>query len=372
MGHSRPVTVVKYNYEGDLLFSASKEDSKDGKTNVCMWLVSNGERVGSFDGHAGAVFSLDVTRDSRFLLTGSADSTARVWEALTGKLLATLELKGPCHGVAWAEGERKFAVLSNKFMSHGAYAAVYDFFPDAPEGERVSKAPTLVVADPTAPAANYTRVAWMPLNESLLLGMEAGTLRCVDALTGAVRREWRDAPHTEAITALAFNEMKTLLVTSSKDKSAVLWDVKDMAPRSTFTLDVPCNAAALSPLRDHVILGGGQEARDVTTTAASAGKFETRFYDLVGGGELGRVKGHFGPIHTLAFAPDGWGFTSGAEDGYIRLHKLDPDYIKLGEEDNLDDPALTRALGDGTFEELEEEERQEALASAAQAAKSKV
>jgi hypothetical protein len=43
----------------------------------------------------------------------------------------------------------------------------------------------------------------------------------------------------------------------------------------------------------------------VTTTAGSAGKFEVRFYHQIFENELGRVQGHFGPVHTCAFSPDG-------------------------------------------------------------------
>lgn len=53
------------------------------------------------------------------------------------------------------------------------------------------------------------------------------------------------------------------------------------------------------------MLGGGQEAMSVTTTGAKAGKFEVRFFHQVFQDEIGRVKGHFGPINTLAFHPDG-------------------------------------------------------------------
>ena len=44
---------------------------------------------------------------------------------------------------------------------------------------------------------------------------------------------------------------------------------------------------------------------EVTTTYTKAGKFDTRFYHLVFQEEIGRVKGHFGPINSLKFHPDG-------------------------------------------------------------------
>ena len=42
--------------------------------------------------------------------------------------------------------------------------------------------------------------------------------------------------------------------------------------------------------------------------------------------EFGRVKGHFGPINTVVFSPDGSGYASGGEDGYVRLHTFDQSY----------------------------------------------
>ena len=54
-----------------------------------------------------------------------------------------------------------------------------------------------------------------------------------------------------------------------------------------------------------MVLGGGQEAAEVTTTGTKAGKFMARFFHLVFEEEIGRVKGHFGPINTVAFHPRG-------------------------------------------------------------------
>ena len=71
----------------------------------------------------------------------------------------------------------------------------------------------------------------------------------------------------------------------------------------------------------------GQEAMDVTTSSTKSGKFEARFFHLIFEEEIGRVKGHFGPINTLAFHPSGKQYASGAEDGYVRIHDFDQSYF---------------------------------------------
>jgi WD40 repeat protein len=53
-GHERAITQIKYNREGDLIFTAAK----DNQPNV--WYSLNGERLGSFKGHNGAVWCIDV------------------------------------------------------------------------------------------------------------------------------------------------------------------------------------------------------------------------------------------------------------------------------------------------------------------------
>ena len=54
-----------------------------------------------------------------------------------------------------------------------------------------------------------------------------------------------------------------------------------------------------------------------------------RFFHKIFEEEIGRVKGHFGPINTLAFHPNGTEFASGGEDGYVRIQKFDPEYFKF-------------------------------------------
>ncbi|EEC83340.1 hypothetical protein OsI_28734 [Oryza sativa Indica Group] len=80
---------------------------------------------------------------------------------------------------------------------------------------------------------------------------------------------------------------------------------------------------------ERVVIGGGQDAMNVTMTDRRAGKFEAKFFHKILQEEIGGVKGHFGPINALAFNPDGRSFSSGGEDGYVRLHHFDSDYFNI-------------------------------------------
>ena len=77
-GHERAITKIKYNREGDLLFSASK----DKKPNV--WYSLNGERLGTFNGHNGSVWCIDVNWDTSKFMSGSGDNTLIIWDCQTG------------------------------------------------------------------------------------------------------------------------------------------------------------------------------------------------------------------------------------------------------------------------------------------------
>jgi translation initiation factor 3 subunit I len=102
---------------------------------------------------------------------------------------------------------------------------------------------------------------------------------------------------------------------------------RDLSVLKTYVADTPLNTAAITPKKDFVILGGGQAAMDVTTTSARQGKFEARFYHKIFEDEIGRVKGHFGPLNTIAVHPQGLGYASGGEDGYVRMHTFDKAYF---------------------------------------------
>jgi WD40 repeat protein len=60
-GHERPLTFLKYNREGDLLFSCAKDHTPT------VWYADDGERLGTYRGHNGAVWCCDVSRMNPFI-----------------------------------------------------------------------------------------------------------------------------------------------------------------------------------------------------------------------------------------------------------------------------------------------------------------
>ncbi|KAJ3055164.1 Eukaryotic translation initiation factor 3 subunit I [Rhizophlyctis rosea] len=330
-GHIRSLTRVKYNREGDLIFSVSK----DNKPNV--WYSHNGERLGSYHGHNGTVWDLDISFDSKRLLTGSADSSARLWDVQTGKELFKWNTNTAVRAVAFAQGDKKALYVTDAVMGQKSTIWV------VPVEDNVEDQTDEFMLKITIDGPKATVAEWGNLNKTIITGHDDGTITVWDAETGERIKEHRT--HESTITDLQFTKNRATFISSSKDCTAKISDAKTLKIMKVFTTERPVNSASISPIKPHIVLGGGQEAMSVTTTDQRHGKFEARFYHLVFEEEIGRVKGHFGPINTLAFHPDGTGYASGAEDGFIRVHHFDDDYFnfKYAEEEMIEKEAVKSA-----------------------------
>jgi len=316
-GHERSLTQIKFNADGDLLFSCSKD------VVINVWYTHNGERLGTYEGHNGAVWTIDVDPTTKFFVSGSADNTLRLWSVQTGKCLYTWEFPTAVKRVAFNPPGTQVVCITEQRMGYPCTIRVFDINREG-DGTKQSNEPRYTF-NPLGSKATVCAFTTTP--NVIVTGHESGKVSLFNVKTGD-EIESKERSHGDVVTDMQLSKDRTYLITSSKDKSARIHDAKNLMPIKTFTTETPLNSAALAPNRPYVLLGGGQEAMNVTTTSLRQGKFETRFWHKVFEEEVGRVKGHFGPINTIAVHPEGTSYASGGEDGFVRVHHFDDSYFK--------------------------------------------
>lgn len=119
-----------------------------------------------------------------------------------------------------------------------------------------------------------TQAKWGPLNRQLFVGHEDGSIAIYDA--GTCKKLKSVKQHTAMIQDLQFAPFEDLgfFITASKDNTSMIYETATLKVLKTFVTQRPVNSASISPIRNHIILGGGQEAMNVTTTSQRHEKFE--------------------------------------------------------------------------------------------------
>ncbi|KAL6327822.1 hypothetical protein AAG906_026495 [Vitis piasezkii] len=87
--------------DGQWVASASFDKS------VKLWNGTTGKFVAAFRGHVGPVYQISWSADSRLLLSGSKDSTLKVWDIRTHNLKQDLpghEDELWCSSYGWVDG----------------------------------------------------------------------------------------------------------------------------------------------------------------------------------------------------------------------------------------------------------------------------
>ena len=317
-GHMKSVTMVKYNAEGDLIFSTAKEPK------ISVWYSKTGERLGTYDGHK-SVAACDVNRSSTLLATAGFDLRTMLWEVETGDELATIEHLAPARATGFSHDDRILMCVTDKKMGQDGSIHLFNL-PDSLGVKRVStKFNPFISYQTTETKTAITFAEWGPTNDTIYFCCENGSVNILDV--ERMKVVCTATMHTDDVRRVRFDPNYYTLVTASKDCTAALLDSRNLNVIQRYQSDVPVNEASISPLGDHIILGGGMEAQDVTV-AGGTSKFEVKFYHKVHGDLLGQMKCHFGTINSVAFHPNGRSFATGAVDGFIKIHSLDENYLE--------------------------------------------
>jgi WD40 repeat protein/GTPase SAR1 family protein len=93
-----------WNHDGSKLLSASEDKIK-------MWNAVTGELLKTLESHSREVTCASWSRDSSMIVSGSEDKTVKLWNGMTGVLLKTLEgHTASVHSVSWHyDGKKIFS-----------------------------------------------------------------------------------------------------------------------------------------------------------------------------------------------------------------------------------------------------------------------
>lgn len=256
-------------------------------------MLRNGETgdwIGTFEGHKGAVWSARLNQDSTLAVTGSADYTAKVWDAISGADLRTFTHKRIVKAVDISKNSRQILTGGQDKLLR-----VWDI-----EGGQC-------LATLEGHQDTVRQVLWMKNNDHLILSGGADqVVRMWDARSGM---QVSTAFAKASVASLELSKDSKYL-TSAAGKEVTFWDAATLVPQKMFTMNVELNSASLHPSNTKFVAGGVD--------------FYVHVYDFATGEELDVHKGHHGPVHCVRFSPDGETFASGSEDGTVRIWQTAP------------------------------------------------
>ena len=290
VGHADAVISVAFSPDRKYLLTGSMDHT------AMLWDVATNTVVRTFSGHSGSVESVAFSPDGRYVLTGSADKTAKLWDISADKELHTfsdpprvkrtsVELKRSCHSVAFSP-DGKFVLTA----SDDGDARLWD----AASGEMVRRF--------TGHTNIVRSVAFSSDGEYVLTGGLDNTVRLWDVTTGD---ELNMFSHATWVYSVAFSPDGKYVLTWTKN--AVLWNIETGLVERTFGEDV---AAALS-------LAFSPDGKYLVT--AHAGQALARLWDVNSGTLVRNFSGHTNSVEAVAFSADGNYVVTGSQDGTAKL-----------------------------------------------------
>jgi WD40 repeat protein/uncharacterized caspase-like protein len=332
-GHWTEVWAVAFSPDGSRVLTGGA----DGTARV--WDFKRGKELHRFK--TNTVTSVAFSPDGRRVLTGSEDCTARLWDVETGKELH--RFGEDCTARLWDISETPYWVFSVAFSRDGrkvltgsgdSTARMWD----VETGKELRRF--------EGNSAEVTSVVFSPDGHRVLTGSADRTVRLWDAGTAKELRRFEG--HSGEIACLAFSRDGRKVLTGGEDKTVRLWDEKTGKELRRFEGHSDTVAfVAFSPDGRRVLTGGKdntarlwdeETGKELQRFQGNSGRVSAvafspdgrraltgsldntaRLWDLEAGKELHRFEGHSGWVYSVAFSPDGGRVLTGSADKTARL-----------------------------------------------------
>ena len=257
-----------------------------------LWSAETGELLRSFDGHRNSVYGLSLSSDEKYLLTGSFDSTAILWALESGDSLYTFNMFHNVDNVAFS-AENDTIIIESEGTIY-----LYDF--------RTKKQIHSFEID------SYVLDFKMSKNPNyLLIGGEHAEIWNIHE-----GKSIYGFPHTEDVVSVEYSQNENYILTGSRDGFARLWDKKG---NTTLTFKEHLNEEVSSAL-----------FLNFSDAIITSGLTEIRQWDLKRKG-LKTYKKHgcndlnYCGVNDVKFTPDNKMLISGGDDRLIWLYSHEND-----------------------------------------------
>jgi WD40 repeat protein/serine/threonine protein kinase len=301
---AREVQSVAFAPTGPLIAAASADST------VKLWDTRTQKVVQTLRGHTSYVFSVAFSPDGRHVASASGDRTVRLWDLATGTDRFQLpghsgDLAGISYAVAFSPGDGRHFVAGGE----DGYATIWNTADGRPVVRLAEKHENTAVC-----------IAYSTDGALLATGSWGGVVRLWDARTGALLR--RVAAHSHRLGAVAFSPDSRSLATASFDRTVKVWDTTSLTVRSWEASSLPL----LHTLQGHTgLVSGLAFSRDGQRIFSGGGEDKTiKVWDAHSGVEILNLRGHTLFCNGLTAGPDGARLASAGKDGTIRIWDATP------------------------------------------------
>ncbi|KIM76258.1 hypothetical protein PILCRDRAFT_12869 [Piloderma croceum F 1598] len=281
-GHSNVIMSVTFSPDGTHIVSGSYDST------LRIWDALSGAHLNTLKGHSDGVTSVAFSPDGTNIVSGSYDNTLRLWNAVNGAHINTL--KGHSDRITSVA----FSPDGTNIVS-GSYDNTLRLW-DAVNGAHIN---TL-----EGHSDRITTVSFSPDGAHIVSGSYDNTLRLWDAVSGARLNVLKG--HSDTIRSVTFSPDGTHLVSGADDNTLRLWD----AASGTYFNTVKGHSDSIRSVGF---------SSDGTRIVSGSHDNTLRLWNAVSRTHLNTLKGHFHPITSVTFSPDGTQIVSGSHDNTLRL-----------------------------------------------------
>ncbi|MCL2443636.1 MAG: caspase family protein [Treponema sp.] len=294
LGHTGHVASVVFSPDGKQILSGS------GDSTIKLWDVDTGRELRTFAGYSNGIRAAAFSPDGKQIISCSGGAIT-LWDVATGKEIRTIigHENNDVFSVAFSPDGRHFISGSTNNTIR---------LWDTATGREIRTF--------TEVSGWVWSVSFSPDGRQIICS-SGNTIKLWDITTGREIRTFTG--HTDFIYSVAFSSDGRLIISGAYDNTIKLWDTT--TGREIRTLNGhthPVYSVAFSPDGRQIISGSGNH------TYSSAGNFISgsgiiKLWDVNSGREIRTFNGHSHNVMSVAFSPDGKQIVSGSWDNTIIL-----------------------------------------------------